>query len=227
MSIDLPPPLAEYLDAKRAHDSDALLATLTSDAVITDEGTTYTGNTAIHEWNERASKAVQATYAAKAVQRIGNDIVVTVEVAGNFPTSPVTLFFHATLRDDKIAAMAITDQAPDPGRIIAVPISLPAPVANFLAADNAKDPDLLARCFTNNAFVHDEGKDYRGVDAIKAWSQDSFAKYEHIIEPLDATVASDTVNLHARLTGSFPNSPVELDFRFTFANDKIARLEIN
>ena len=110
MLIDLPRPLADYLDAKRAHDSDALLATLTPDAVITDEGTTYTGNTAIREWNERASKAVQATYVPMAIQRIGDDTVVTVEVAGNFPTSPVTLFFHATLRDEKVAAMTITDQ---------------------------------------------------------------------------------------------------------------------
>jgi ketosteroid isomerase-like protein len=110
---------------------------------------------------------------------------------------------------------------------MAKPITLPEPVANFLVADRAKDPDLVARCFTNDAFVHDEGKDYRGVDAIKAWSQGAFTKYEHVIEPLDATVATDTVNLHARLSGSFPNSPVELDFSFRLANDKIARLEIN
>jgi ketosteroid isomerase-like protein len=110
---------------------------------------------------------------------------------------------------------------------MAKPVTLPEPVANFLVADRAKDPELVARCFTNDAFVHDEGKDYRGADAIKAWSQGAFTKYEYVIEPLDATVAPDTVNLHARLSGSFPNSPVELDFRFRLANDKIARLEIN
>jgi SnoaL-like domain len=108
-----------------------------------------------------------------------------------------------------------------------IPVTLPSPIANFLAADKAKDPDLVARCFTNDAFVRDEGKDYRGVEAIKAWSQDAFTKYEYAIEPLDATVATDTVNLRARLTGSFPNSPVELDFTFRLANDKIARLEID
>jgi hypothetical protein len=109
---------------------------------------------------------------------------------------------------------------------MAIPVTLPAPVANFLTADKARDPDLVARCFTNDAFVTDEGKDYRGAEAIKAWSQGVFTKYEHVVEPLDATVATNSVNLHARLTGSFPNSPVELDFRFRLANDKIARLEI-
>jgi hypothetical protein len=105
--------------------------------------------------------------------------------------------------------------------------TLPPPVANFLAADKARDPDLVARCFTNDALVHDEGKDYLGVEAIKAWSQGTFTKYQHVIEPLDATVATDAVNLHARLSGNFPGSPVELDFKFTLANDKIARLEID
>jgi SnoaL-like domain len=109
---------------------------------------------------------------------------------------------------------------------MAIPVTLPPAVANFLVADRAKDPDLVARCFTNDALVRDEGKDYRGFDAIKAWSQGAFTKYQYVIEPLDATVATDTVNLHARLTGSFPNSPVELDFSFRLANEKIARLEI-
>jgi len=106
-------------------------------------------------------------------------------------------------------------------------VTLPAPVVNFLAADKAKDSDVIARCFTDDALVHDEGKDYRGVNAIKAWSQGAFTKYEYVIEPLDATVTSETVKLHARLSGNFPNSPVELDFIFTLANDKIAQLEIN
>ena len=50
---------------------------------------------------------------------------------------------------------------------------------------------------------------------------------EYVVEPLDATVASDSVKLHARLTGNFPNSPVELDFTFVLANDKIAKLVID
>ena len=34
------------------------------------------------------------------------------------------------------------------------------------------------------------------------------------------------VRLRARLTGAFPGSPVELDYTFTLANDKITSLEI-
>jgi hypothetical protein len=89
-----------------------------------------------------------------------------------------------------------------------------------------KTPIWLRAALTDDAFVRDESKDYRGTDAIKAWSQSATTKYEYAIEPLEASFATDSVTLHARLTGNFPNSPVELDFKFTLANDKIARLEI-
>jgi len=105
-------------------------------------------------------------------------------------------------------------------------ITLPAPVANYLAADKAKDPERVARCFTSDARVHDEQHDYRGTAAIKSWKQDSIGKYEYTVEPLDASVLDDTVHLRARLSGTFPNSPVELNYTFKLANEKIAALEI-
>lgn len=46
--------------------------------------------------------------------------------------------------------------------------SLPQPVAAYLAADKAKDVDMLDLCFADDAQVHDEGRDHRGLDAIRA-----------------------------------------------------------
>lgn len=43
---------------------------------------------------------------------------------------------------------------------------------------------------------------------------------------LDASVSEKTVKLRSRLTGDFPGSPVELDYTFTLANDKITSLVI-
>ncbi|HEY4022660.1 MAG TPA: nuclear transport factor 2 family protein [Pseudonocardiaceae bacterium] len=103
----LPGPIAAYLTAKQNHDVDALLATLSEDAVITDEGTHYRGADAIREWNQKASTEVAATYAIREAVRLLDRTVVAVEVAGNFPGSPVTLFFHFTLRADKVAALTI------------------------------------------------------------------------------------------------------------------------
>jgi hypothetical protein len=105
-------------------------------------------------------------------------------------------------------------------------LKLPGPVATYLAAEKSKDADLLARCFADDALVHDEGRDHRGVDAIRSWKREADAKYQYVLEPLDASVSEKTVKLRARLTGNFPGSPVELDHTFTLANDKITSLEI-
>ena len=107
-----------------------------------------------------------------------------------------------------------------------MPLSLPQPVINYLAAVEAKDTDMLALCFADDALVHDEGRDYRGLDAIRSWKQETQTKYKYRVEPLDASVSGTTVKLRARLTGDFPGSPVDLDYRFTLANNKITSLEI-
>ena len=106
-------------------------------------------------------------------------------------------------------------------------LELPRPVATYLAAEKAKDTDMLVLCFADDALVHDEDRDYRGLDAIRAWKQEAEAKYQYVMEPLDASVSEDTVKLRARLTGNFPGSPLELDHTFTLANDKIISLEIH
>jgi ketosteroid isomerase-like protein len=105
-------------------------------------------------------------------------------------------------------------------------LELPDPIAAYLAADKAKDLDLIARCFADDALVHDENHDYCGIDAIKAWKREADAKYRYVVEPLNASVSEDTVKLRARLTGDFPGSPIEVDYTFKLAGDKITDLEI-
>jgi hypothetical protein len=46
------------------------------------------------------------------------------------------------------------------------------------------------------------------------------------MDALDASIIGDAVRLRAKVTGSFPGSPVELDYLFMLANDKIASLKI-
>ncbi len=107
-------------------------------------------------------------------------------------------------------------------------LALPAPVAAYLAADAAQDQGAaqLARCFTPDAHVHDEDHDYRGRDAITAWKVASREKYQYTVAPLSIATTDATATLHARLSGNFPGSPVEVDYHFTFADGLIAMLEI-
>ncbi len=110
---------------------------------------------------------------------------------------------------------------------MAMALKLPRPIAEYLAAVEQENSDQLARCFAEDAVVHDEGGTYRGRDAIRAWSEETQRKYQYTMEALDASVTGDTVCLRAKVTGSFPGSPVELDYLFTLANDELISLKID
>jgi uncharacterized protein (TIGR02246 family) len=105
-------------------------------------------------------------------------------------------------------------------------LDLPEPVAEYLAAEEAKDADALSRCFTEDGTVHDEGQDYHGRDSIRQWKQAADAKYRYVSQTIDVQTHGDDVTVRVRLAGEFPGSPVELDHIFKLSNNKIASLEI-
>ena len=105
-------------------------------------------------------------------------------------------------------------------------LNVPEPVAAFLAAEEAKDADVFSRCFTEDGTVHDEGRDYHGRNSIQQWKQEVDAKYRYVLQTVNAQTHGDKVVVRARLTGEFPESPVDLDYIFKLSNDKIASLEI-
>src|SRR6266849_4439738 len=95
-----------------------------------------------------------------------------------------------------------------------------------IASRHRYSPNALFRCFTEYGTVHDEGRDYRGRDAIRQWKQAADEKYRYVLEMVNAQTHGNEVTVRARLTGEFPGSPVELDHIFKLSNNKIASLEI-
>jgi hypothetical protein len=106
-------------------------------------------------------------------------------------------------------------------------IPLPIAVADYLAADKAKDADGVAACFTADARVDDEARTYVGRAAIALWKRDTTDKYQYDVEPIEAAAHGASVTVRARLSGNFPNSPLELDYTFTLTGDKISQLTID
>lgn len=104
-------------------------------------------------------------------------------------------------------------------------LNLPAPVANYFIADEL-DGEAVARCFTDDAVVKDEGHVHNGHAAIKKWKQDTSAKFSYTIEPLACDEQNGKVVVTCHLTGNFPGSPVDLRFFFALAGEKIAALEV-
>ena len=107
-----------------------------------------------------------------------------------------------------------------------MPLSLPAPVARYFEAQESRNVEAQTRCFTKDAYVRDEGRDYRGASAISAWKKEAQAKYTYDCEPLRASQTGNIVRVRVRLTGTFPGSPIDLDHTFTLLGDRISSLVI-
>jgi hypothetical protein len=103
---------------------------------------------------------------------------------------------------------------------------LPTPIAIYITAENSGDTEALAECFAENAVVRDEGKTIEGLAAIKQWKAETKKKYQHTVEPLTIAQEDGKIIVTNRLTGSFPGSPIELEFVFMLDGDKIVSLQI-
>ncbi|MEN2978694.1 nuclear transport factor 2 family protein [Tistrella bauzanensis] len=107
MDMQLPAPIAAYFEADRRGNADAVAACFSDDAVVTDERRTHTGREAIRRWTADASATVSYMVAPFAIGMDGNRMVVTSQVSGTFPGSPIDLRYVFTVEGGKIAALEI------------------------------------------------------------------------------------------------------------------------
>jgi hypothetical protein len=103
---------------------------------------------------------------------------------------------------------------------------LAQPIPTYIAAANAQDIGSVTACFSEGAVVHDEKQDRQGIAAIRKWAEGVSEKYRPNIEVLDARQIGGVTVVAGRVSGDFPNSPVELCYAFTLSGGKIERLEI-
>jgi hypothetical protein len=106
MTLDLPEPIAAYFSADKS-DSDTVSQCFTENAVVKDEGHTYSGRAAIKKWKAAVSTRYQYTSEPFACERKDGMTVVTSRLTGNFPGSPVNLRFFFELEGDRIASLEI------------------------------------------------------------------------------------------------------------------------
>ena len=104
--------------------------------------------------------------------------------------------------------------------------SLPRMLADYFAATNAHDVGAMIAAFAEDATVHDEGRDHAGVAAIRAWMKETIEKYDYKVEPVESSRSGSRAVVLVSLRGKFPGSPITLQYAFTLAGQKIARLEI-
>lgn len=103
--------------------------------------------------------------------------------------------------------------------------NLPEPITAYFAAD-ARNPDAVARCFTAQATVRDEGRTHAGLDAIKAWKAAASARYTYTATPIALQRHDGAQVVTAHVAGNFPGSPVDLQYHFHLERGLIASLAI-
>ena len=105
-------------------------------------------------------------------------------------------------------------------------VKLPLAVQHYFEGKNARDPALALSGFSPDALVGDESKFHQGHDEIASWMAETSAQYNETSEPLETRQEGDRLIVVAKVSGNFPGSPANLSYRFTFADEKIVRLEI-
>ena len=108
MLIDLQPPISTYFDAMNAHDADRVAALFTEDGRVHDERHDHRGRAAIRAWAEGTFKQYIMTQTPTAVREEGGATVVTAEVAGTFPASPIALDFRFVVEGELIGELGIS-----------------------------------------------------------------------------------------------------------------------
>ena len=131
-----------------------------------------------------------------------------------------TLLFGAFLRDG-MPVLRQRSMQTNPTNAL----ELPAPIARYFLHETT-DPQAVARCFAEDGVVADEAREHHGHAAIAAWNAAAVAKYRMTTEALEATTDGEHTTVRAKVTGSFPGSPIGFGLRFTLDGDRIARLEI-
>ena len=105
-------------------------------------------------------------------------------------------------------------------------MTLPPPIDRYFTGKNAGDLAAALAAFSASAVVQDEGSTHEGQSAILAWMEETHRKYRDRTEVEAVDRAGEGVLVTARVSGTFPGSPVTLHFRFSLEGDRISRLKI-
>ena len=107
MSINLPPIIQKYIDASNTHEVRSILACFAEGSVVRDENATHRGKIDIGRWLVTTIEKYNFQFKPLSLKGRDNETVVSIEVSGTFPGSPVSLDYHFAIAGDKIVSLTI------------------------------------------------------------------------------------------------------------------------
>jgi hypothetical protein len=104
----LPEPITRYLTAHRDHDTATAIGTFAADAVVTDDGSSFTGTARVERWLDRSSTEYTYSIELTAAHQVDDARYTVVNhLAGDFPGGQVDLRYRFTICDGLIVELAI------------------------------------------------------------------------------------------------------------------------
>jgi len=108
MTIDLPKPIADYVEANARLDLDGMLRPFLHDAVFTDNGKRFEGQAAIRHLLEEEVIPVKAIFTPDTMREEAGDVVVEGPAHGDFPGRPLRFTYRFTLANGAIKSLEVT-----------------------------------------------------------------------------------------------------------------------
>ncbi|AHG49019.1 hypothetical protein RLEG12_08750 (plasmid) [Rhizobium leguminosarum bv. trifolii CB782] len=108
MPIELPEPIAAYVEANARLDVEGMLKPFAEDAVFVEVGERLQGRAAVRKLIEEAVIPVKAIFTPDTVRHEGRQIVVEGPAHGDFPGSPLRFTYRFELENDTIKFLEVT-----------------------------------------------------------------------------------------------------------------------
>jgi hypothetical protein len=102
-AITLPKAVENFVAANNTHDVDALMAALSADAVVSDDGKTYTDDASIRAWIASHLTAPKIVITPTSFE----DDRMVASSSGDFPGSPQPFAFNFDIEGDLVKGLSI------------------------------------------------------------------------------------------------------------------------
>src|ERR1700757_4775024 len=97
LSAELPPVVSRYFELDASRDIDSIVALFTGDGVVVDEGETWAGLAAIHDWQVGPASRYNYTTEVLGSESAASDrFIVVGRLTGNFPGGTAALKWNFT-----------------------------------------------------------------------------------------------------------------------------------
>ncbi len=106
--MNLPKVITSLIKAQDNFDSVAYANCFSEKAVVFDEDKTYTGKAEIKEWIANANEKYKTVMKPLNYEENGKESILTAEISGTFPGSPVILKYNLEIEDGLIKSLKIT-----------------------------------------------------------------------------------------------------------------------